>query len=257
MPFVWTAVTAADGTTYLGTGNDGKVLRVDRAGGGTVFYDSTEMEVHALAFGPGGALYVGTSPDGRIYKVDARGQATTFFDPEDKYIWALAVDRQGTVYAATGDKGVVYRITPDGKGEKFFSTKAMHAVSLAFDQDNQLLVGTGSPGRVFRVDAAGKGFLLLDTAYQEIHAIRVDPKGVVYAAAQSARPSQGGEDRTEAPAPPPVAPAIPNVSTEITSFAVIDVAGDAVVWWRGAERGRAPRRAGGCGLPRAAGRSLG
>ena len=178
VPFVWTMLGGADGAIYLGTGNDGKVVRVDRNGQGTVFFDSGEMEVHALAAAPAGGLYVATSPDGRIYKVDAKGQAATFFDPDEKYIWSLAVDRQGNVFAGTGDKGTVYRITSDGKGAKFFATKATHAVSLAFDATSQLLVGTGAPGRIFRVDAAGKGFLLLDTTFQEIHAMRVDPNGV-------------------------------------------------------------------------------
>jgi sugar lactone lactonase YvrE len=227
-PFVWTMLTAADGTLFLGTGNDGKVIRVDKAGQGTVFFDSTEMEVHALAAAPAGGLFVATSPDGRIYKVDAKGQATTFFDPAEKYIWSLVVDRQGNVFAGTGDKGTVYKITADGKGEKFFATKAAHAVALSFDAANQLLVGTGTPGRVFRVDAAGKGFLLLDTSFQEVHAIRVDPKGVIYAAAQSSR-SQGGSDNLSEPAvtPPPVTPSIPNVSTEITSMTVVDMPGTA------------------------------
>lgn len=222
-PFVWSGVAGADGAMYLGTGNDGKVIRVDRNGQSSVFYDSTEMEVHALAAAPGGGLYAATSPDGRIYRLDARGQATPFFDPDDKYIWSLAVDKDGTVYAGTGDKGQVYKISADGKGQRFFATKSSHAVSLAFDQKQQLLVGTGSPGRVFRVDAAGKGFLLLDTTYQEIRAIRVDPKGVIYAAAQSAR-SQGASDSLTdaAPVPPPVTPSIPNVSTEITSMTVVD-----------------------------------
>ena len=66
VPFVWTMLAAADGALFLGTGNDGKVIRVDRAGQGTVFFDSSEMEVHALAPAPAGGLYVGTSPDGRI-----------------------------------------------------------------------------------------------------------------------------------------------------------------------------------------------
>ncbi len=224
VPFVWTLLAAPDGSVFLGTGNDGKVIRVDQSGNGSVFYDSSELEVHALAAAPNGQLYVGTSPDGRIYRVDAQGRAEPFFDPGDKYIWSIAVDRQGIVFAATGDKGVVYRITPDGKSTTFFSTKATHAVSLAFDAGGQLLVGTGSPGRVFRVDANGRGFLLLDTTYQELHAIRVDAKGVIYAAAQSSRQAQQGEDRTEAPPPPaPVSPPVPTVSTEITSIAVIDV----------------------------------
>lgn len=223
-PFVWTIAAGADGDWFLGTGNDGKVIRVDRTGKGAVFFDSTEMEVHALAAAPNGGLYVGTSPDGRIYRVDAKGQATPFFDPEDKYIWSLAVDRDGNVFAGTGDKGTVYKISPDGKGQKFFASKTAHAVSLTFDQNRNLLVGTGAPGRVFRVDASGRGFLLLDTTYQEIHSMRVDPKGVIYAAAQSGRPSSGGDSSSDAPAPPPpVTPSIPNVSTEITSITVVDV----------------------------------
>jgi hypothetical protein len=225
-PFVWTIAAGADGAWFLGTGNDGKVIKVDRSGQGSLFYDSTEMEVHALAPAPNGGLYVGTSPDGRIYRVDAKGQATTFFDPDDKYIWSLIVDRDGNVFAGTGDKGTVYRITPDGTGAKFFASKTAHAASLAFDHNRQLLVGTGAPGRVFRVDAAGKGFLLLDTSYQEIHAIRVDAKGMIYAAAQSGRPPGGGDSLTEsAMAPPTVTPSIPNVSTEITSISVVDVGG--------------------------------
>lgn len=228
VPFVWTMLGGVDGAVYLGTGNDGKVVRVDRNGQGTVFFDSGEMEVHALAAAPAGGLYVATSPDGRIYKVDAKGQAATFFDPDEKYIWSLAVDRQGNVFAGTGDKGTVYRITSDGKGSKFFATKATHAVSLAFDATNQLLVGTGAPGRIFRVDAAGKGFLLLDTTFQEIHAMRVDPKGVIYAAAQSSRATGGGDTLTEpSTLPPPVTPSIPNVSTEITSISVVDLPGSA------------------------------
>lgn len=225
-PFVWAAVTGADGSIFLGTGNDGKVVRVERGGQPSVFFDSNEMEVHALAHAPGGGLYAATSPDGRIYKLDAKGQATPFFDPDDKYIWSLAVDRAGNVFAGTGDKGAVYKISPDGKGQRFFETKSVHAVTLAFDHKQQLLVGTGAPGRVFRVDAAGKGFLLLDTSYLEVHAVRVDPKGVIYAAAQSGRAPGSGDALTEAaPTPPPVTPSIPNVSTEITSIAVVDTGG--------------------------------
>jgi sugar lactone lactonase YvrE len=225
-PFVWTIAPGPDGSWFLGTGNDGKVIRVDRNGQGSVFYDSSEMEVHALAPAPNGGLYVGTSPDGRIYRVDAKGQATTFFDPDDKYIWSLVVDRDGNVFAGTGDKGTVYKISPDGKNQKFFASKTAHAVSLAFDQNRQLLVGTGAPGRVFRVDSSGKGFLLLDTTYQEVHALRVDQKGVVYAAAQSGRPQGGGDSIPDSPVvPPSVTPSIPNVSTEITSMTVVDAGG--------------------------------
>ena len=186
-PFVWAITPAADGAFFIGTGNEGKVYRVDSAGKGAVFFDSAELEIHAMAPAPDGGLYVGTSPDGKIYKVDRNGTATTFFDPDDKYIWALVVDSRGNVYAGTGDKGVIYKITPDGKGAPFYKTKSTHATALAIDKAGNLLVGTESPGKVIRVDADGKGFVLLDTPYQEIRGLRFDDKGQLYAAALNGR----------------------------------------------------------------------
>jgi hypothetical protein len=223
-PFLWTLVTATDGTMFAGSGNEGQVFRITADGRSSVFFDSLELEVHAIANAPGGGLYVGTSPDGKIYKLDAAGKATTFFDPADRYIWSLAVDRAGNVFAATGDKGVIYKIAPDGKGAPFYQTKATHAISLAFDGQGRLLAGTESPGRVFQIDANGKPFVLLDSSYNEIHQLRVDANGVIYAAAVRGRASGSGssapDSSSDAGAPIP----IPSVSTEITAIAIVDSA---------------------------------
>jgi WD40 repeat protein len=223
VPVVWTMVTAPDGSAFIGTGNDGKVFKVTPDGTGTLFFDSPELEVHALALAPDGGLFVGTSPDGRIYRVNSRGESTTFFDPDDKYIWSLIADTKGTVYAATGDTGVVYRITPDGKGAPYFQTKATHAMALHLESNGTVLVGTASPGRVFRVDGSGKGFLLLDTPYKEVRAIRVNANGVRYVAALNGKASGApATDAGDVPTPP-VPVSTPTVSTEVLSFAVIDV----------------------------------
>jgi sugar lactone lactonase YvrE len=219
-PFVWTMITGQDGSIYAGSGNEGQVYRVDSAGKGSVFFDTEELEVHALAVAPGGGLYVGTSPNGKIYRVDAKGVGTVFFDPDDRYIWSLAVDRAGNVFAATGDKGIIYKITPDGKGTTFYATKATHAMTLAFDRDGQLLAGTESPGRVFRIDAAGKPFVLLDSSYNEIHTLRVDSRGNIYVAAVSGRASAPDRPQPQPPPPTPPPGLTPNVSTEITVVAV-------------------------------------
>ena len=223
-PVLWTGLVADDGSLLVGSGNDGQVLRVARDGKLSTFFDSAELEVHALARAPGGGLYVGTSPDGRIYKVDAAGKSSPFFDPDDKYIWALAVDPKGVVYAATGDKGLIYRIAPDGKGEVFYRTKTTHVRTLYVASDGALLAGTESPGRIFRVSADGAGFLLLDSGLQEISALRPGAGGVVYAAALTGR----GDDRSTPPimSPEPSRPLpIPSVSTEITSMSVVEPAG--------------------------------
>ena len=226
-PFLWSLLPGADGSLYVGTGNEGKVFRVDAQGKATTLFDATELEVHALATAPNGGLYVGTSPNGKIYKVDRAGAATVFFDPGEKYIWALATDAQGNVYAATGEKGIVYKIAPDGKGAPFYRSKATHVTALTFDKAGNLLVGTESPGRVLRVGADAKAFLLLDTPFQEIRAFRFDDKGMLYVAAVSGRPGSGGAP----PAPADTGAAstaaassgtIAVVTTEVSAVTVAD-----------------------------------
>jgi hypothetical protein len=227
-PFLWSMVSAPDGTLFIGTGNEGKVFKVDPDGKGSLFFDSTELEVHALALAPNGGLYVGTSPDGKIYKVDRNGTSSTFFESDDKYIWALVVDAKGNVFAGTGDKGIVYKITPDGKGTPFYKAAATHATAMAFDKAGNLLVGTGTPGKVLRIDQEGKPFVLLDSPFQEIRALRFDEKGMLFAAALNGRGSSGGpslsDDRPviDRPTSEPRAP-VPSVSAEITSIAIVDV----------------------------------
>lgn len=220
-PFLWRIVAAPDGTIWAGTGNEGHVLRRTPDGKVTTFFDAPELEVHALAAAPGGGLYVGTSPDGRIYHVAADGTSRTFFEPGAKYIWSIVVDPKGTVYAATGDEGIIFRIGPDGKGAPFYRTNTANAVSLALTPAGDVLAGTESPGRLFRIDPGGKGFVLLDSPYREIHAVRLASDGTIYAAAVNAMASAATDRATE---PPPAAtpPPVPTVSTEITAIAVVE-----------------------------------
>jgi WD40 repeat protein len=222
-PFLWTVMAGSDGTLWAGSGNEGQVLRV-KDGKLSTFFDAPELEVHAIAPAPGGGIYAGTSPDGKIYKVAADGSSSTFFDPEDKYIWALAVDRSGNVFAATGDKGVIYKITPDGKGSRFYKTNAGNVVTLAFTKSGELIAGTESPGRVFRIDSGGKAFVLLDSPFREIHAIRLADDGTMYAAAFNS--SQATPSRpADLPVTDPSRPPVPSVSTEITAISVVEGAG--------------------------------
>ena len=228
-PFLWSMLPAPDGSLFVGTGNEGKVFKVDAQGKGALFFDSAELEVHALALAPDGGLYVGTSPEGRLYKVDRTGSAASFFDPEDKYIWALALDAKGNVYAGTGDKGLIYKIAPDGTGTVFYRTNATHATALAFDKAGNLLVGTGSPGKVLRVDASGKGFVLLDSPFSEIRTVRGDDKGMLYATALAGRSPSGGPTVTEMALPERSATEsrapVAVVSAEITSMSIVDTTG--------------------------------
>lgn len=227
-PFLWALAAQPDGTLFAGTGNEGKVFKIDPQGHGSLFFSSAELEIHALAPAPNGGLYVGSSPDGKVYLVDRNGTSRTFWSSDDKYIWALTVDSKGNLFAATGDKGIVYRISPDGKGTTFYKTNATHATALAFDKAGNLLVGTGNPGRVLRVDPEGKAFVLLDSSFQEIRALRFDEKGVLYAAALSGRgssfsPTTAADEHADRSAPETSHTPVPSVSAEITSISIVDL----------------------------------
>ena len=229
-PFLWAMAAQPDGTIFVGTGNEGKVFRIDPQGRGSLFFDSAELEAHALALAPDGGLYVGTSPDGKIYKVDRNGTGTTFSTPEAKYIWALASDTKGNLFAATGDKGVIYKIGPDGKATVFYKTNTSHVMTLAFDKAGNLLAGTGTAGKVLRIDPEGKAFVLLDSPFQEIRSLRFDDKGMLYVAALNGAGGSGGsaptlsDDRPDR-TPEPTRQPVPSVSAEITSIAIVDVGG--------------------------------
>lgn len=222
-PFLWTVVAAGDGTFWAGTGNEGKVLKTTKDGKVSTFFDANELEVHAIAAAPNNGLYVATSPDGRIYQVAADGTAKTLFDPEDKYIWALAVDREGNLFAATGDKGVIYKITAAGQGTRFYKTSSTNVVSLAFTRSGELIAGTESPGRVFRIDASGKAFVLLESPYKEIHALRVADDGTIYAAAVSGASGVAEDRSVDRPGTDPAGRPAPATGTaEITSITVLE-----------------------------------
>jgi sugar lactone lactonase YvrE len=224
-PVLWSVIPAPDGGYFAGSGNEGKVFRIDKSGRASVLFDAGELEVHALASAPDGAIYAATSPDGKVYRVSLDGRSSVVFDPEDKYIWALATDSKGNLFVATGEKGVIYRVPPGGTGAPFYRTRATHALALTFDRDGQLLAGTGTPGRVFRIDSDARGFVLLDSPHREIRALRVASDGSVYVAALSDRPAASGGDTSSERVPPdPQRTGTPIVSTEITAIAIVDSA---------------------------------
>ncbi len=110
-------------------------------------------------------------------------------------------------------------------------------------------IGTESPGRVLRVDPEGKGFVLLDSPFQEIRALRFDDKGMLFAAAvsgarrrRSAPPPRTDDRPAERPSEPSSTP-VATVTTEVTSIAVVDVSGGGISRDDVTRGPRAPRAA--------------
>jgi outer membrane protein assembly factor BamB len=219
-PNVWALAVGPEGVLYAGTGNEGKVFRL-QDGKATLFYDAAELEVHALAQGPDGRLYVATSPDGRVYAVEASGKATSFFDPADKYVWALAFDRQGRLLVATGAEGRVYRVDAKGQAETLLESGDAHVLCLALDGKGNVFAGSAPSGILYRIDPAKKVFVVTDTPFREVKAVDAGPDGSLYLALVDA---QGKEEpaRAAAAAPPtPTGAGAPTAEVTVTeSFAV-------------------------------------
>src|SRR6266851_7862947 len=88
-PFLLSAAVLPDGWV-VGTGNSGKVLKIDRKGTVTELFAAPEPEVFAVLVDPDGTVYAGTSPRGKVYRIrpghagnPAKGES--FFDPQETY----------------------------------------------------------------------------------------------------------------------------------------------------------------------------
>ena len=213
-PFLW-SMARAGGALWIGSGNDGRVLRVTADGEAATVFEAAEQMVHAIAAGGDGRVLAGTSPDGALFRLD--GDAPEMiFDPEDRYIWAVGVADSGDVFVATGDQGRIYRIPPGGDGQLFYDAEATHVLALAFDGAGNLLAGTGTPGQVIRIAPDGSGFAVLDSPYAEIRALRPAADGGVHAVAVGASPARS-QPAPAAPAPAPAPVARVTTSTTVTA----------------------------------------
>ena len=208
-PFVWCLATDGKGTVFAGTGNEGKVFRIEN-GKASVAFDAAELEVHALAVGKDGKLYVATSPDGKVYAVEPGGKSTTFFDPKEKYIWALAFDPAGNLIVATGAEGRVYRVDAKGNSQALLQTAETHVLSLAVDAKGTVFAGSAPSGILYRIDTAGKVFVVHDSPYREVKALDLGRDGSVYAALVDGKPID------DAPRPSPATPTPPSPTAEVT-----------------------------------------
>jgi len=148
-PFALALAPWGDGWA-VGTGNEGRVLRVSRDGEVSTLFDAEETEVFALWPDSKDRLVVGTSPEGKIWEIGRDGAATELFDPDGAYVWGLARGGDGALWVATGSPGRLYRKAGDAEPEIVWEGGAHHVRTLLPQADGSLLFGTAGDGRVLR-----------------------------------------------------------------------------------------------------------
>ena len=159
---VWSIVADASGTIFAGTGNSGKILKIENRTTQT-FHDVAEAEVQALVFGTDGRLFAASNPDGRVYAIDKAGKSTVFFDPEERYIWAIAFDAQGRLWVATGGEGKIYRVDAKGQSTSIVTSQDAHVTSLAVGSGGSMFAGSSPSGLVYSIDARDNVRVLYDS----------------------------------------------------------------------------------------------
>ncbi|MBN1825645.1 MAG: hypothetical protein JW958_05200 [Candidatus Eisenbacteria bacterium] len=182
--YVWSVVADDKGNLYVGTGDQGKIYRIDRKGEATLLHDSIELDILTLALDREGNLYAGTSPDGVILRIDRDGRTETFLDTPEHYVWDLVVDERGDLYAATGEQGKVYRVSPSGEARVIYESGETNLLRILRDRgrDRFILGGAGN-GLLLEMNREGIARVLFEAPREEIGALAIEPDGTIWAAA--------------------------------------------------------------------------
>ena len=221
---VWAALPQKDGSVLLGTGNEGKLLKVQN-GAVTVLAETNALVVTSLANGWGGSVLLGTLPEGKVMKWD-RGKLSELVALKGaKHVFGVAFDaKNNALYAATGPEGKLFRITAGGEAQVYFDAEEQHLMSVAVAPDGSVLTGASDKAKLYKVTGPGRARVLYDFNRTEVRAIAVGPKGDVYAIANDLKngftvPAKPTRNQESTPAGPTAVPGKPKGKGTLYHFA--------------------------------------
>ncbi|HJP31416.1 MAG TPA: hypothetical protein QGF95_12770 [Candidatus Latescibacteria bacterium] len=171
---IW-KVTATGEVLWIGTGDDGKLYRLQEGDEPQLLFDSPEVSLHALTAARDGGVYAGSSPDGILYHVGGDGAVETVARTESRYVWDVVADGKGLL-VATGAPARVLHLE-GGETETWFESTTDGHVRCLARAGSHWYVGTAVAGksgddaasraRIYEVDSESNR-LLLETEYEEI-----------------------------------------------------------------------------------------
>ncbi len=160
---VYSSATAADGTTYVGTGDQG-VVYVYKAGKLRKLAKLDAVLVSSLAAGPGGTVFAGTMPGGRVFSIDRDGKVREVAKLDAEHVWGLVYDEgKQTLYAATGPNGRLFAIDVShldrpavGRRDRLlYDTGEKHLLSLIRGDDGALYAGSADQAILYKLTPGG------------------------------------------------------------------------------------------------------
>lgn len=187
---VWCALPLPDGAVLLGTGPEGKVLRIEADGTVKELAKLSESHVFALARAGDGRIFATASPGGSVYLLETEGVPEKWFGGEVQYVWSLLWHRNA-LWAATGNPARIVKITGQDAAETVVEIPDTHARTIAADGVD-LVIGTAGRGLVLRWGES-TGLLALHSAERsEVRQVAVLPGGDVLFSMVGERATAGG-----------------------------------------------------------------
>ena len=145
---IWATLALKDGSVLLGTGNEGKLLKLNH-GAVSVLAETKALVVTSLVEAWGGAVILGTLPDGKVMKWDHGKLSDLVTLKGTEHIWQVAYDdKKKALYAATGPEGKLYRISETGDAQVYFDAPEQHLMSVAVAPDGTVYAGASDKAKL-------------------------------------------------------------------------------------------------------------
>ena len=156
---VYSSAVASDGTTYVGTGDQG-VVYAYKGGKLRKLAKLDAVLISSLAAGPTGTVFAGTMPGGRVFAISRDGKVREVAKLDAEHVWALVYDEgKQTVYAATGPNGRLFAIDVSrldrpavGRRDRLvYDTGEKHLLSLVRGDDGALYAGSADQAILYKI----------------------------------------------------------------------------------------------------------
>ncbi|MBT5872464.1 MAG: hypothetical protein HOH43_03515 [Candidatus Latescibacteria bacterium] len=116
--YIWSLAVDAAGNVFAGTGDRGRIYRIDSSGRAELLAETVEGHIVSLVLDQSGNLIAGTDPNGRVYRIFQSGRLEVLHDSPYREIRAVHVTSDGMIFAAgvnetSGRQG---RVVPPASG---------------------------------------------------------------------------------------------------------------------------------------------
>lgn len=181
------ALDSRDGTLFVGTAMQGRVLCLTPSKTGGSWHRKPEIHVGdsaitALATTAGGTVWIGTAPHGRVYRRVSDGVARFVLDTKAAYVWTIVPLADGGALVGTGNPATLVHVARDGQANVVQRFPERHLRVVVRTRQGDTLVATANPGVVYRLTAGHPPQVLFATQFGSADALLERGNGEVVAA---------------------------------------------------------------------------